>query len=148
MISIESYLRSASGEFIPISDCNTPPPDERHVAGAIEFNIDGVAIIDRSMWDDVDQLWAYILEMVPALDASGESYTYFPDQPIKLTFSNVGPDMVLVSLRSGSESRRAATGKQQLIGEVRRAGGEFFRLLSRLVPANAGAYNEIISRME
>ncbi|GDY32628.1 hypothetical protein [Gandjariella thermophila] len=147
MISIKSYLRSPSGEFLSLSDCGAPPVDERHVEGAIEVVVDDVTVIDRSMWDDVDQLWAYIIDMIQVLEASGESHTYFPDQPIKLSLRKVGPELVLITLQAGEESRRATVDRQELIREIKREAEDFFRQLSILMPANASEYQEIVRRI-
>jgi len=43
-----------------VDKVSTGPADELHIEGTIYFSVNGVTIIDQSMWDDVDQLWTYI----------------------------------------------------------------------------------------
>jgi hypothetical protein len=51
-----------------IEDFMGPIPDLDYIEGAIELSVYGVVIIDRSMWDYVDQLWSYIAESISVLD--------------------------------------------------------------------------------
>jgi hypothetical protein len=63
-----------------------PRTNTRHIEGAIELDINGVDVIDQSMWDDVNQLCAYLTDMLMDLGKKGEASSYFPDQPIKIGF--------------------------------------------------------------
>lgn len=67
MIEIISYLRTTDGQFVEVSETDTRPANHRYVEGAIDLVIDGVPILDVALWDYVDQLCAYISDMVIGL---------------------------------------------------------------------------------
>lgn len=146
-IEVQTYLRTPAGQFVLAREAEDAPGDEQYVEGFIRLTIDGTDIISQSMWDYVDQLWAYITDMITELDREGEASTYFPDQPIKLTFQKRGAENVLVSLQAGDELRSAVVERDRLVGELRREGLEFFRVMSRLAPKNATVYLEFISKL-
>src|SRR5215475_4985822 len=105
LIKIESFLRNNDGSFVSIQDVTNSPTDTRHVEGAIELSIDDIVLLDMKLWDDVDQLWAYIGDMLVNLRKGAEASTYFPDQPIKLTFKRLAAGRVLVTLENGRDRR-------------------------------------------
>lgn len=143
----QTYLRTSAGQFVLAREAEDAPADEQYVEGFIRLTVDGTDIIDQSMWDYVDQLSAYITDMMIELDREGQASTYFPDQPIKLTFQERGAENVLVSSQAGDELRSAVAERDRLVSELRREGLEFFRIMSRLAPKNASVYLELISKL-
>lgn len=141
MIEIETYLRGADGTFVRVEECRTPPADADYVEGAVRLAVNGVEIIGVKEWDYVDQLWAYIANMIPELTATGSASMYFPDQPIELTFRRDG-SRVLVSFRVGKSHRKASVPMSELLGALRSAGGNFFDAMSALLPENAQSYSD------
>lgn len=148
MIEIMSYLRTPDGQFVQVGNIMKAPSDPRYIEGAIELSIDGAPILDKVMWDYVDQLWAYIADMVLALDRSGEASTYFPDQPIKLAFQKQGKSRVLVTLRINDETRTASIDSAELLSALREHGSAFFRKLSQLLPENSAGYADALHRLK
>ncbi|MER5452652.1 hypothetical protein ABT065_44730 [Streptomyces sp. NPDC002764] len=136
MVEIETFLKGTDGGFVQVEACNVPPPDLDYIEGAIRLTIDGLEIIGIEEWDYVDQLWCYVAEMVTKLKSSGYADTYFPDQPIKLSFQAAG-SRVLVSAKIGEEVKRASTSLVDFVETVKAAGAVFFREMSRLAPANS-----------
>lgn len=111
--------------------------------GAIRLAINNVDIIDQSMWDDVDQLWSYIANMITDLEKTGCARTYFPDQAIELSFRRLRGGRVLV--RSVCHTARAAViEEERLVSSLRKAALDFFDATSRLVPMG---YPEQIARL-
>lgn len=147
MIEISSYLRHSSGRFTSVDSVTTPPPDSLHVEGAVELTIDGVQIMDTAMWDYVDQLWAYLSHMIPALRERGEASTLFPDQPIELTFSRQGKGRVLVTLEINGKTRRTSTEERALVEALRVHGSAFFSKMTRLLPENRDVYEKSLARL-
>lgn len=86
MISINSYIRRDANTFEPISLTQTAAANSAYIEGAIELSIDNTGIIGKEAWDYVDQLWSYIVDMATRLRCGQSASSYFPDQPLKLTF--------------------------------------------------------------
>lgn len=139
MIEIRTLLRYEEGSFVYLEDCTIPPQDPDYVEGAIEFYVDGAEIIGVREWDYVDQLWSYIADMVKDLIESGMASTYFPDQPIELSFKRNG-SRVLVSCALKGETRRAEVELDELMEVIRKAGIAFFEKMSTLFPENSSSY--------
>jgi len=146
LIEIQSFLRNSDGSFVPVGDATNPPRDIRHVEGAIELSIDGVVVLDKALWDDVDQLWAYIGDMVVVLRQRVEASTYLPDQPIKLTFKRLAVGRVLISLENGSDRRSVATDESEFMDALIKHASFFFEKISRLIPANRPGYDDAVLR--
>ncbi|GAB2545935.1 hypothetical protein [Nocardia heshunensis] len=148
MITAVSYLKDSRGVFVPVEEADFKPPNPRHVEGAIELEINGVAILDKTLWDDVDQLWAYIVNAICELQVKGAATTSFPDQPIELSFRRTGGDHVLVTLESRAIPRRtAAADESELIAAIRHAAHGFFSRLGKLLPENRPAYEATLNAM-
>ncbi|WP_330344046.1 hypothetical protein OHA09_07320 [Streptomyces longwoodensis] len=136
MVEIETFLKGVDGGFVRVEACRTPPPDLDYIEGAIRLSVDGLEIIGTEEWDYVDQLWCYIAEMVTKVQSSGYAETYFPDQPIKLSFQVTG-SRVLVTAKIGEEVKRANASSADLLEAVKAAGMSFFRKMSELAPDNS-----------
>ncbi|WP_328898574.1 hypothetical protein OHR86_00150 [Streptomyces sp. NBC_00441] len=138
MVEIETFLKGANGGFVQVEACRTPPPDLDYIEGAIRLSVDGLEIIGTEEWDYVDQLWCYIAEMVTKMQSSGYAETYFPDQPIRLSFQAAG-SRVLVTAKIGEETKTVNASSADFLKAVKAAGMIFFRKMSELVPANSYA---------
>jgi hypothetical protein len=147
MIEVTSYLRTADGRFVQVGEVTEAPPDPDYVAGAVELVIDGVQLMDTVMWDYVDQLWAYICDMVRTYRERGEANTYFPDQPIMLSFKRHGSSRVLVSLTINDETRKVSVGEEELIEALRAHGSAFFARMAELLPQNRAGYEDALERL-
>lgn len=146
MITIRTFLRSKGGAFKQVEACEALPGDPDYIEGAVELSIDGVEILGRSEWDYVDQLWAYIANMIHALRAQDEASTYFPDQPILLTFERKG-NKILVSSKSGKITRRASADESELFAAIGTAGREFFEKMSDLARSNSAGYQIALAKL-
>jgi hypothetical protein len=147
VIGVESYLRTPDGEFVPVSEATAPPPNDLHIEGAIHLSVNGVDVLDTSLWDDVDQLWAYIATMLDDLAKTDRVSTYFPDQPIEFAIERMPGRNVRVSTVIGDEKRRTVVAEESLVSALREAGLAFFDAMSRLVPANAATYRYSVQKL-
>ena len=147
MITIESYLRAPGGEFVPVEQASFEPADDLHIEGAIHLAVNYVDVLDRSLWDDVDQLWAYIATMVESLGKSDSASTYFPDQPIEFAIARVGGGKVRVWSVVGDVTRSSVVEESRFMTALRAAGLAFFETMSRLVPANAATYRYSVDKL-
>ncbi|MFI7408880.1 hypothetical protein ACIBU0_09465 [Streptomyces sp. NPDC049627] len=141
MIEIETYLRDSDGKFVQVDACAARPADADYVEGAMRIAIHGVEVIGIKEWDYVDQLWAYVASMIPQLSATGYASTYFPDQPIELSFQRQG-SQVLVSVKSGNDVKKAGVSMPDFLVSLKGAGAAFFDKMSELLPENADSYRE------
>lgn len=162
MIEINTYIRGADGVLVEIGKYSGPPPDPDYIEGALELTVDGTTIIDKSMHDYIDELWAYISSMVELLVRQGHASTYFPDQPIELSFARQGASRVLVKLSApgfpernirgitipaSPEIKRVATADQEeLIKSLRKHGTEFFQKMHSLFPEGPD-YEDALKRL-
>ncbi|MDF3298562.1 hypothetical protein [Streptomyces tropicalis] len=147
MIEITSYLRTKSGSFVDVAEASFPPADPSYVEGAIDMTINGVRILDQELWDYVDELWAYIGDMVLKLADEDEVSTYFPDQPIRLLFKRLGGGLVLVSLTYDDVKRTVPVEERELVDALQRSGTEFFTRMKELLPENALGYDDALTRL-
>ncbi|WP_051835595.1 hypothetical protein [Streptomyces sp. NRRL S-481] len=145
-VSIASYLGNPSRGFTLVTKA-TPPHDPDYIDGAIDLFVHGVPILDRELWDCVDQLWAYICNMVEELRTQEKTYSYFPDQPVKLTFKRIRAGQILVSLNWPTEGRQAVVEEDLFLEQLQESGREFFEQMKDLVPINTGAYDEALARL-
>ena len=162
-VEVASYLRLPGGQYILAEDATATPPDSRYVEGSVEITVGGVPVVDKSMWDYVDQLWSYISDMVAALTRGNEASTYFPDQPLKLSFRRVGQGRIMITLEvpyiparaargvviaeRPAETRTAVARETDLVAALRDAGSVFFTRMMSLIPENTTAYADALARL-
>ncbi|WP_157738863.1 hypothetical protein [Labrenzia sp. VG12] len=79
-----------------MAEFNGPLDDPHYIDGAISLIIDGVELLGTELWDLVDQLWCYIANgLVEA--AGGRTFsTYFPDQPLQISFTPLGDNVKII----------------------------------------------------
>ncbi|MDP7702273.1 MULTISPECIES: hypothetical protein [unclassified Mycobacterium] len=149
MISITSYLCDHHGkEFREIcNDSDYMVQNDRYIDGAIELVIDGIAVVDRTMWDTIDDLWAYITNMIDDLRKSGRAQTLFPDQPIKLSFERTRNNQVRVTSYVGDVVTTAVAGEAELVSALIIAGIQFFSAMIRINPASSQSYQYQVERL-
>ncbi|MEC1407771.1 hypothetical protein [Bacillus halotolerans] len=89
--------------FIPLSNIEglkniKPQLDSYYLSGAIILKYGEQDLLDVTMWDLVDQLWAYFLILIEEAIEKGKSETYFPDQPLLLKMKSISNDMLLFEI--------------------------------------------------
>lgn len=75
--------------------------DFDYINGAITIEYYNNLIMDFSLWDLVDQLWSYLIQLVEDVMQTGYGMTYFPDQPVKIEMKVVSKDLLLFTLDEG-----------------------------------------------
>jgi len=145
MITITTYLRTPDETFELVETSTSSPADPDHIEGAIELVVDGTTVIGTEEWDDVDQLWAYIADMVEDLKAGEDlAETYFPDQPIRLAFERTDGE-ILITAELDEEVRHALIAETDLITALETAARRFFEKMLTLAGGNAAAYREVLA---
>ncbi|MGQ8923979.1 hypothetical protein ACUUYQ_19385 [Bacillus halotolerans] len=89
--------------FVPLSNIEglkniKSQLDSYYLSGAIILKYGEQDLLDVTMWDLVDQLWAYFLNLIEEAIETGESETYFPDQPLLLKMKSISNDMLLFQI--------------------------------------------------
>ncbi len=61
MISINTFIK-INNDFIDVFDFDKKIKNNDYIDGAIELTINGKKLIDKSMYDYIDDLWSYLSE--------------------------------------------------------------------------------------
>ncbi|ACX86902.1 hypothetical protein [Pectobacterium parmentieri] len=94
MMNVDSFISVGDG-FVSVSEFKGKIKCSGYIDGAMSLTINYVEIINISMWDYIDQLWIYILNALFDLANGHDVEFYFPDQPIKVTMTNVKDNVFL-----------------------------------------------------
>lgn len=100
--------------------------DFEYLNGAIKLTYCEQTLLDVTLWDLVDQLWAYILNVVESLLMTGEGETYFPDQPVKLHLKSISGDLVLYEIEA-NEHIKVVLPKNEFIETILEGADDFFK---------------------
>src|SRR5688500_854602 len=139
MLKIETFLKTDKG-FVDINDFNEEIIDPDYIRGALILNVNGVQIIDVELWDYVDQLWSYITEGICSIK-NGKSFdTYFPDQPVKLSFDIKDGDMVDISI--DFNKKNSMVSKKEFLSEFKTSGLNFFERMKILLPSQLEVWED------
>ena len=106
--------------FIEVSEKNTIAQlsnklDLNYLGGAIYLKYGDEVILDFKLWDYVDQLWAYILNLVEDYVLSGSSETLFPDQPAKIKIKKISDEYMIMVLETNTRYTWTLPSKEFLI---------------------------------
>lgn len=144
-VEIETYLRSASGDFVLVADVPDYSGDNRHVSGAINFVVDGQHVLDQELWDDVDWLWPYVVQAIDECVTSGHGERYFPDQPVLFRADRCGESRLMLKVEGGPIHRVVSADRREVLAAVAAAALDFFAHLERLIP---GTYAVVVQEVE
>lgn len=87
--SLEELMYNPEKYFINIDDSNSIMKiydrlDLEYLEGAIIIKYNNKVLMDFKLWDLIDQLWSYFLNIIEDYYDKGIAETYFPDQPNKI----------------------------------------------------------------
>nr|WP_232697566.1 hypothetical protein [Brevibacillus daliensis] len=100
--------------------------DFDYLNGAITLTYCEQTLLDVTLWDLIDQLWAYILNVIESFLTTGEGNTYFPDQPVKLHIKSISGDLVLYQI-DADDQIKAVLPKNEFIETLLEGANVFFR---------------------
>jgi hypothetical protein len=144
-LKVASFFRRGS-QFIPIAEFEGGFLDTNYIEGALSVSLNGNELFDTSLWDYIDQLWAYLADGICAV-ARGESYScYFPDQPIKVEFEILGGNQIKIFVGAGA-GRTGVVSRELFISEFSKAAQQFFLRMNELVPEDGDIFTEYIKRL-
>ncbi|QUX29437.1 hypothetical protein KGD83_02260 [Nocardiopsis akebiae] len=147
-VYINSFLRKEDGTLVSIQSWEGPIRDPEYLEGALELTVNEVPLITPSMWDYIDELWAYILNSLEELTSEKSTHTYFPDQPIKLEMKRLAPGWIQVSIssRSGKFDNSTQVQENQFYQILIDKGEEFFLRMRELTPGGRDQYETEIEK--
>lgn len=140
VVEARTFLRMPDGSFIPFSECVASPRDPHYVEGAIELVVEGVEIFGLPEWDLVDQLWAYICEMLGKFRTQNQVQISFPDTPIDFVLKRSSPGRVLVTALMAREKRSISVSESEFVSALQAEARQVLGRMSELIPSNASAY--------
>lgn len=143
VVLIKTYLKNSDGVLVDFDQFQGGLGDTDYIDGAISLNINGVEIISTDMWDYVDELWGYIVKGVVKLAKKEASTTYFPDQPIKLSFEHLYGEVIKLSVECEGVTS-AVLNQRELHDSLREHLYKVFEVMKKLAPENSEWYNEIL----
>ncbi|EMA3642296.1 hypothetical protein [Providencia stuartii] len=137
MIEISTFLK-VGNDFLNIYDFEGELDDDFYVEGALELSINNITLIDKSMWDCIDQLWCYFVEGLMLISKNEEFRTNFPDQPIEVTFTPVKKH-VLISVKANVQ-KKVFIERDIFIAYMASHAKKFLSKLITIGNANVNAY--------
>ncbi|MFJ4390020.1 hypothetical protein [Pseudomonas soli] len=134
-IIVETYVKVADG-FVDFFEFQSEVRRLDQIEGALVLSINGERLIDKSMFDYVDDLWSYLSEGLLQISEGKSFRCYFPDQPIEvnLTPSN---GRLQVSVTCHSEVS-VAVDKDEFVRVMSEHARKFFTWLQAIEPGAKG----------
>ena len=137
MVEIKSYFL-VNGEFVLSNECEAPLTGTIDIAsedveGALEFNVNGTALIDKSMNDFVDELWVVLLTGLAHVIKKRNSRGHFPDQGIEVMFLYCNDDETEIRV-TVNETVKAYANTKELLNVLLTEADNFFVNLKRNCP--------------
>lgn len=130
MISCKTFFK-VNDDLVKAEDFQGEFVDLDYIEGSIEMSANGVVVLDRRFVDCIDDLWAYMLEGVAAITLGRDFETYFPDQPIKIKFNNVGSNKISISTCVPKKREiKAVVNFDEFLDALLKGAEEFFNILS------------------
>ncbi|MGC6768017.1 hypothetical protein [Enterococcus sp. LJL51] len=105
--------------------------------GAIILKYFDEELLSFEEWDLLDQLWCYLIDMVEGYLKEGQAETYFPDQPIRISFKKL-PGKQLLFTKEGKEKSKWVLPEQLFLSVLLTAGFTFFEEIMAVFPVNYG----------
>ncbi|MDQ6423591.1 hypothetical protein RB620_29695 [Paenibacillus sp. LHD-117] len=103
--------------------------DFQYLNGAICLKYYGESMLDMRYWDLIDQLWAYIMNLIDDVLQKGEGSVYFPDQPVKIILRLTSKELLLFSVE-GSEISNFVLPKSDFLIALVQGAEQFFTCMT------------------
>ncbi|EJC1154368.1 hypothetical protein MYA08_002842 [Cronobacter sakazakii] len=132
-ISVKTYIKCGDN-YIDFFDFTGPVKDVDYIDGAVELSINGVCLIDKSMYDYIDQLWSYLAEGLSKINKGETFETYFPDQPIAVKII-ADKNNILISVHCHSEVK-VYVNKNIFLLKIAEHARAFFEHLKTIDPSS------------
>lgn len=132
-----SFVRRGDGTFVEIAEAADHAGECEYLPGAVSLRVDGTELFGLDLWDDVNWLWPFMVQVFADCRRTGSGKGGFPDQPISITAQRVWSEHILIRVTDGSVINRSAVAPAgELFQTLAVAGSHFFGELRRLCPDN------------
>lgn len=150
-ITVETLVREDE-RFVPLgaSLWLRSEPQSRSIEGAIVLTVNGRRLLTEANWDDVDALWAYLLNGVARARQGLPFQCYFPNAPreISVTPEDGGNIRLRFGVPGESGHVEASADGARLAHALAAAGRDFFNWLAAVAPARSPADEKVIRLLE
>lgn len=149
-LHISTYLRTPRGRFIDVFSMEAErQPTKAYLEGAIELVLSGKAVLNQSLWDDVEFLWWGLVDMVVEFRKTGEASMDFPDQPLTATLTRREREWLRFEVRNWQGELVTASSVQEtaLFALLKREGPKTLARLAELNPANAAFHERALAAL-
>lgn len=138
--------------FIEVSEKNeiaqlSNKLDLNYLGGAIYLKYGDEVILDFKLWDYIDQLWAYILNLVEEVLLTGSSETLFPDQPVKIKFKKISDEYMIMVLETNTRYTWTLPSKEFLITLLNES-EIFFKSITESLSLTVDQYGFELSKIQ
>jgi hypothetical protein len=141
-VVIDTVLRGSGGTFGRFAEVESFDGDLDRIEGAVVMHVDGAPILTHDEWDDLDPLWAYLVQAVEQAEAAGAGETLFPDQPILFRAEVLATGRLLGPVTIGQTRRAAAANAAEFYRAVGAAGFAFFQHRDQIIRRGGGHQRE------
>ena len=136
--------------FIEVSDENSIlgiADDLDYIKGSIYLKYGDKIVLDFKLLDYIDQLWAYILNMLEELMSSGCAEMLFPDQPVKIKLKNISKENIVMILEENTCSSWTLP-KNEFISTLLNAGEAFFKDITKNLNLDEKYYESELNQIQ
>ncbi|WP_303637855.1 hypothetical protein [Stenotrophomonas tuberculopleuritidis] len=131
-IVVETHVKTGE-RFTDFFDYQGGFNSQASIEGALVLTIDGIPLIDKSMYDYVDDLWSYLSEGLLQVSEGRSFSCFFPDQPIEVKLTP-GKDRLQVSVTCHGEVS-VAVDRDEFVCVMSEHARRFFTRLQAIEPA-------------
>ena len=161
MFEVKSYLKRPQSKITDLNDTVNFPEkyfievtdsialknvcdelDFFYLDGAISMKYYNENLMDFRLWDLIDQLWAYILNVITEFMEKGEGRTYFPDQPVELMLRKVSNHSLLFTI-VGSKTIKVVLPTDDFLIALLDGAEQFFNCMNDTFSYNCDYSNEL-----
>ncbi|PXF31496.1 hypothetical protein WH50_09905 [Pokkaliibacter plantistimulans] len=142
MVEIQCFFKNGES-FYPCNEYAGEIVDLNYIEGAIELKANGVVLMDKTMWNYIDQLLAYLVDGVGCIKNNKPYGCCFPDQPIEVSFSPVDENWLSITVKCHSSVSETVRIDEYLYA-LKMSALEFFEKLGKIIP-HQEKYKHVLS---
>jgi len=147
MVTVQSFLRFDEA-IVPVESFSGTIGQTEHILGSLELQINGRVILSRQCWDDINWLWPLLVSKTLEVLQGKAAELWYPDQPISVTFTPVGPRGFVRIVSSEPNSAEARCHVQELGAGIAEGARHFLEYFTKLVPVSYAKTLTELDRIE
>jgi hypothetical protein len=151
MLTAKTVLKKGN-DFIPIEEWTGKIEDPDYIEGALIITLDGRAILNESLWDDVNWIWPYIANGLIDIADGKDFQTNFPDQPVTFSIKHMANDWLLLHVFSEDrEFAMAKIRKDEYLCGMTHGARDYLTKMEAISPGNEPAldhYLDLLNSVE